>query len=63
MNLQFDADNPADREKLRTGISRSCRREKNPNAKTARFNFLVSLSGEAFLVRFTLLPHARDTLA
>ena len=39
MNLKLDADNPADREKLRRAVLGSCRREKNPKAKRAWLKF------------------------
>src|SRR4029077_3661790 len=48
MNLKLDMDTPADREKLRRAISRSCRREKNAKAKTAWLKFFRSLSAKHF---------------
>jgi hypothetical protein len=37
MKLKLDMDNPADREKIAPGNSRSCRREKSAKAKRACF--------------------------
>jgi uncharacterized protein (DUF1778 family) len=48
MNLKLDMDTPADREKLRRAISRSCRRERNAKAKTAWLKFFRSLSAKHF---------------
>jgi hypothetical protein len=49
MNLKLDVDDPADREKLRPGSSRSCRREKNAKAKTAWLEVSRSLSDKHFV--------------
>ena len=61
MDLKLDMDNPADREKLRRAVLELVAGRKMPKAKTAWLKFSRSLSGKHFVVRFTLLPRARDS--
>jgi hypothetical protein len=54
MKLKIDADNPADREKLRRAVLDLCGREKNAKAKTAWLKFSHSLSDKHFAGRFSV---------
>jgi hypothetical protein len=54
MNLKLDADNPADREKLRRAILDLVAGRKMPKQKGRGWNSLRSLSGKHFVVRFSV---------
>ena len=60
MKLKLDMDNPADREKLRRAVLDLVAGRKMPTQKGG-LKFSRSLSDKHFVVRFTLLPHARET--